>query len=88
MIKFLRKTRRKLADDNKLFKYSRYAIGEIVLVVVGILIALSINNWNERENNITQAEKHLETIKLNQAEKEKQEQKMKGIEQTNFLKRR
>lgn len=47
MIHFFRKTRKKLADDNKFLKYWRYAIGEIVLVVVGILIALSINNWNE-----------------------------------------
>jgi hypothetical protein len=47
MINFFRKIRKKLADDNKFFKYSRYAIGEIVLVVIGILIALSINNWNE-----------------------------------------
>ena len=36
-----------MADDNKPIKYMRYAIGEIVLVVIGILIALSINNWNE-----------------------------------------
>ena len=35
-----------MADDNKPMKYARYAIGEIVLVVVGILIALQINNWN------------------------------------------
>jgi hypothetical protein len=47
MINFFRKTRKKLADDNKFLKYSRYAIGEIALVVIGILIALSINNWNE-----------------------------------------
>ncbi|MBT8182134.1 MAG: hypothetical protein KJO53_11155, partial [Eudoraea sp.] len=47
MIDFFRKTRKILADDNKFFKYSRYAIGEIVLVVIGILIALQINNWNE-----------------------------------------
>ena len=47
MISFFRKIRKKLADDNQFFKYSRYAIGEIVLVVIGILIALSINNWNE-----------------------------------------
>lgn len=47
MISFLRKTRKKLADNNQFFKYSRYAIGEIVLVVIGILIALYINNWNE-----------------------------------------
>jgi hypothetical protein len=37
-----------MADDNKPLKYMRYAIGEIVLVVIGILIALQINNWNER----------------------------------------
>ena len=47
MIGFFRKMRKKLADDNQFFKYSRYAIGEILLVVIGILIALSINNWNE-----------------------------------------
>jgi hypothetical protein len=45
MINFFRKIRRKLANDNQFLKYSRYAIGEIVLVVVGILIALQINNW-------------------------------------------
>ena len=47
MINFFRKTRKRLADDNKPMKYMRYAIGEIVLVVIGILIALQINNWNE-----------------------------------------
>ena len=36
-----------MADDNKPLKYIKYAFGEIVLVVIGILIALSINNWNE-----------------------------------------
>jgi hypothetical protein len=49
MINFFRKIRKELADDNKPLKYARYAIGEIVLVVIGILIALSINNWNERQ---------------------------------------
>jgi len=47
MINFFRKKRKKLADENKALKYMRYAIGEIVLVVIGILIALQINNWNE-----------------------------------------
>jgi hypothetical protein len=47
MIGFFRKIRKKLANDNKPSKYIRYALGEIVLVVIGILIALQINNWNE-----------------------------------------
>lgn len=48
MIKFFRNIRKKLAAENKVASYLRYAIGEIVLVVVGILIALQINNWNEQ----------------------------------------
>ena len=47
MINFFRKIRRKLADNNQFLKYSRYAIGEILLVVIGILIALQINIKNE-----------------------------------------
>ena len=47
MINFFRKIRKKLADDNKLLKYMKYAIGEILLVVIGILIALQVNTWNE-----------------------------------------
>ncbi len=54
MINFFRKTRKKLADDNKPMKYMRYAVGEIALVMVGILLALQVNNWNEnrKENKI------------------------------------
>jgi len=47
MIKFFRKIRQKLLSENKFSKYLLYAIGEIVLVVIGILIALQINNANE-----------------------------------------
>ena len=47
MINFFRRIRKQLADDNKPMKYMRYAIGEILLVVIGILIALQVNNWNE-----------------------------------------
>ena len=47
MIKFFRKIRYDLMEKNKTGKYFKYAIGEIVLVVIGVLIALSINNWNE-----------------------------------------
>ncbi len=47
MIKFFRKIRQQLLTENKFSKYLLYAIGEIVLVVIGILIALQINNWNQ-----------------------------------------
>lgn len=46
MIKIFRKIRLQLLSDGNTGKYLKYAIGEIVLVVIGILIALSINNWN------------------------------------------
>lgn len=47
MIKFFRKIRQNLLSEGKTGNYLKYAIGEIVLVVIGILIALQINNWNE-----------------------------------------
>jgi len=59
MIKFFRKIRQKLLSENKFSRYLIYAIGEIVLVVIGILIALSINNWNESEK---QKSKEIEIL--------------------------
>ena len=50
MIKFFRKIRKNLLNEGKATKYFKYAIGEIILVVIGILIALRINNWNETKN--------------------------------------
>lgn len=47
MIQFFRKIRQKLLSEGNTGKYLKYALGEIILVVIGILIALSINNWNE-----------------------------------------
>ena len=56
MIKFFRKIRQRLLTENKVSKYLLYAIGEIVLVVIGILIALQVNNWNQiRHHKETQA---------------------------------
>ena len=63
MINFFRKIRKQLADDNKPLKYMRYAVGEIVLVVIGILIALSINNWNEERKTKADEIKILINIK-------------------------
>ncbi|NNL16696.1 MAG: hypothetical protein HKO81_08655 [Flavobacteriaceae bacterium] len=52
MIKFFRKIRYDLMEKNKTGKYLKYAFGEIILVVFGILIALSINNWNENRKDV------------------------------------
>lgn len=49
MIHFFRKIRHQLFTTNKFSKYLLYAIGEIILVVIGILIALQINNWNNQK---------------------------------------
>lgn len=52
MIKFFRKIRQRLLTENKFSKYLLYALGEIILVVIGILIALQINNWKEEHKEI------------------------------------
>ena len=58
MIKFFRSIRHNLLAEGKTEKYLKYAIGEIVLVVIGILIALQINNWNE-QRKIREAEREI-----------------------------
>lgn len=58
MIQFFRRIRQQLLGENKFTKYLIYAIGEIFLVVIGILIALQINNWNE-SNKLHQREVSL-----------------------------
>ena len=62
MIPYFRKIRKKLAENNRPMKYLRYAIGEIVLVVVGILIALQINNWNQERIQKEELEGLLQSI--------------------------
>jgi hypothetical protein len=56
MIKLFRNIRQNLLKEGKTTKYFKYAIGEIILVVIGILIALQINNWNQnsKQNRIEQ----------------------------------
>src|SRR6056297_3325216 len=63
MIKFFRKIRQKLLTENKLSKYFLYAIGEIILVVFGILIALQINNWNERQKDFAKEQLILKQLR-------------------------
>src|SRR6056297_1515181 len=63
MIKFFRKIRQNLLSEGKTGKYLKYAIGEIVLVVIGILIALSINNWNENRKERNKEQIVLENLK-------------------------
>ena len=71
MIKFFRKIRQKLLSENKFSKYLLYAIGEIILVVIGILIALYINNLNTEKQDSIILNGYLnnisESIKLDQA---------------------
>lgn len=50
-MRLFRNIRQKLAAENKIMAYLRYAIGEILLVVIGILIALQVNNWNESQKD-------------------------------------
>ncbi|NND80371.1 MAG: hypothetical protein HKN53_10770 [Maribacter sp.] len=62
MIKFFRKIRQKMLTENKFGKYLTYAVGEIILVVIGILIALSINNWNENRKSAKQENLYLKRL--------------------------
>ena len=64
MIKFFRKIRYNLMETGKTGKYFKYAIGEIILVVIGILIALQINNWNENNKQERKAKNYLEALKI------------------------
>ena len=62
MIKFFRRIRQKMLTENKFSKYLFYAIGEIILVVIGILIALQINNWNEERKENAVIETYLKSM--------------------------
>jgi hypothetical protein len=89
MFRFFSKMRYKLAAENRVAKYLRYAIGEILLVVIGILIALQINNWNadrmdrkkEREYLVNFLEEmKRDSVFLNVFWKKDYPEKVKGLE--------
>lgn len=88
MIKFFRKIRYDLLLKNKTGKYLQYAIGEIFLVVVGILIALSINNWSDSKKTQAKVNAFVSSLKSDLVNDlatiseviEVQEQRLKALE--------
>ena len=77
-----------MAEDNRPLKYLRYAVGEIILVVIGILIAVQINNWNEGQKRSKLKQTYVEnlindltkdTIQINARLKENYKLKKKQI---------
>ncbi|AVR45420.1 hypothetical protein C7S20_09125 [Christiangramia fulva] len=78
MIKFFRKVRRRLLGKNQFTRYIIYAIGEIILVVIGILIALQVNNWNAEQKSEKQRQSLISDLK---------EEIQKGHSQFNLFKR-
>ena len=64
MIKFFRKIRQNLLMENKTGKYFKYAIGEIILVVIGILIALQVSNWNSQRINANSEQIILQDLNI------------------------
>jgi len=62
MLRFFRTIRKKLIEQDNVRKYLLYAIGEILLVVIGILIALQVNNWNEQRKENKLSEEYISRI--------------------------
>lgn len=63
MFNFFRRVRQALLSESKFSKYLLYAIGEIALVMIGILLALQVNNWNEERKKADLAESYLTALK-------------------------
>jgi hypothetical protein len=59
MLRFFRQIRQRLLTDNKFSKYLLYAIGEILLVVIGIVLALQVDNWNQKRQREEEVAKYL-----------------------------
>lgn len=62
MLRFFRQLRQRLIIESQFSRYLLYAIGEILLVVIGILIALQVNNWNEERKNDKKVAKYTEGL--------------------------
>jgi type II secretory pathway pseudopilin PulG len=79
MIKFFKKTRKQFMATNQTSKYLKYAIGEISLVVVGILLALYINNWSTQKTERKQEVKLLVQIKSDLEANQKEIERLKSV---------
>ncbi|HPG09374.1 MAG TPA: DUF6090 family protein, partial [Saprospiraceae bacterium] len=64
MIHLFRKIRKELIKGNRTTQYLRYAIGEIILVMIGILLALQVNNWNENRKDKIIEQEYLNRLQL------------------------
>lgn len=84
MIRFFRLIRKKLIGNNQIKKYLMYALGEIVLVVIGILIALQITNWNENRKDQLKEQKVLLALAEDFRANEK-EISLKMVEIRNYI---
>ena len=62
MINFFRNIRRQLANENKFQRYFRYAFGEVALIMIGIFMALQLQNWNEKRKQEIQFKATLEQL--------------------------
>jgi len=62
MTNFFRKIRKQLANENKFQRYFRYAFGEVVLIMLGIFMALQLQNWNEKRKQEAQFKATLEQL--------------------------
>jgi len=79
MNNFFRKTRKQLFSENRITKYFFYALGEIILVVIGILIALQINNWNNQRLEKEEERKSYRNIKRQVEDDRKELKKVKAF---------
>ena len=82
MLTLLRKIRRSLLDGRQFQRYALYAIGEIALVVIGILIALQINNWNQNRQQKARVNVYLQNLK---SDLQKDMEAMNNIKQVNLF---
>ncbi len=62
MLSLFRKMRKRIIEKKKIRSYLLYAIGEVILIVFGVLIALQVNNWNEGRKNATQKQTYMESL--------------------------